>query len=317
MPDLRYSDGSKVKFSPSSESLLNHIKEEFEQFMLDKEHTYLQLEGIDTITGQYVTKRRKVIHSVDEEYKKRLLAQLYKLEDWYQQLPPHRRYVSMLTLTTHQKDFNSYMSQYTFLADCWDKLRKVMYNDLGSLQYVLIGEPHKSGFLHFHILIFQNIREDLQEKYKRIWSERYQAGSFEHGLKIDCSNKGCLRSAKNYLMKYITKTLVLHNTPEMLDSTDLVRFQSPGTNEHFLVYQAIKWYMNKHNNAYSGIRTFQPSRKLGQIMSLRYEPSGAVIWQRVTLVIWGEKHVIRECDGEGAGGVGSALAVRTPPPSIT
>lgn len=296
MSELYYSDGSRVTFSRSSMFELANLKQNFEQFLRDKEHTYLQLEGFDTLTGKYVNKKRKVIYSVDEEYKKRILARLYKLEDWYQQLPPHRRYVAMLTLTTHQRGFDSYMEQYTFLSESWDKLRKVMRHDLGTFQYVLIGEPHKTGFLHFHILIFQNVRDDLIEKYKRVWSELYGAGSYEHGLKIDCSNKGCLRSAKNYLMKYISKTLVLHHDSEMLDGTDIVRFQGPGTNAHFVVYQAVKWWMNKHNNSYKGIRTFQPSRKLGQIMSLKYVPSDTVIWKRVTLVIWGRSYVIRESD---------------------
>jgi hypothetical protein len=308
---LFFSDGSPVRFSKNEEFKLSQCVEGFEQFLRDKEGSYIFLEGSMVDSGEYISKSVPIVYSCDEVYKKRTLARLYKLENWYQQLPPHRRYVSMMTLTTYQRTFKSYFDQYRFIAESWQKLKDVMRLEIGHFEYVLIAEPHKNGFLHFHILIFQNIRPDKQEYFKRIWSEKYQAGSYDNGLKVDVSNKGCLRSAKNYLMKYIQKTLILHNDPQetYLDSSDLVRFENPKNDEFFLIFQAIKWFMNKHNNDYTGIRSFQPSRNLSHVMSLDYEPSKEVNWERVTFVCGNTVHVLR---GSQTGG-GCNLP-RPPPP---
>lgn len=295
---MRFSDGSSVKFPSSEERRTASVIDGFQKFLVDKSHSYISLEGFDVQLNQYVKKQVPIVYSCDEEYKDRRLAGLYKLEKWYQQLPPHRRYVSMLTLTTYQKEWICYEEQYQFIVDSWLKLKDIMKKDIGKFQYIVIGEPHHSGFLHLHILIFRYIREDLQEKYKRVWNEKYQAGSYRNGVKIDGSNKGCLRSAKNYLMKYVSKTMTMHQYDERISGSDLVRFDESSQNwnrdVHFLVYQAILWNMNKHNGEYKGVRTFQPSRELESFMKLDYVPNEDIVWYRISYVIWGESHVIHE-----------------------
>jgi len=40
-------------------------------------------------------------------------------------------------------------------------------------------EPRASGYPHFHVIVFAEIPEFLQEKIKQPWPEKYQVGSNE------------------------------------------------------------------------------------------------------------------------------------------
>jgi hypothetical protein len=40
-------------------------------------------------------------------------------------------------------------------------------------------EPRANGYPHFHVIVFAEIPEFLQEKIKQPWPEKYQVGSNE------------------------------------------------------------------------------------------------------------------------------------------
>ena len=99
------------------------------------------------------------------------------------------------------------------MKDGWDKLSKILRKYVPDLTYIWVIEPHSSGYPHFHIILFAEIPESLQEKIKQLWSEKYKVGSKERG--VDFSTRILdedINSLRNYLMKYIAKGFVITNT---------------------------------------------------------------------------------------------------------
>lgn len=314
--NLFYHNGSKVAFPSHEENNLIHLIDNFDQFLVDKENSYISLEGEFLKDGSMAVKKVPIVYSCDQAYKNRQMAKLYRLNEWYNSLIPSRRVVTMMTLTTHQRDFKNYFDQYDFLRDSWLKLKDVMKkpDELGDFEYVVIAEPHKTGFAHYHILIFKAVTNDQASRYKKLWNEKYAAGSESRGVDITVNKAGALRSVKNYLMKYLAKTFTMDyedssDDPGFFPDSDLKRFSeslglyrvrsrlSSEAKSYFLkVYHAVKWHMNKRDSGFKGFRSFQPSRRLSKIMSLPKKENDSVAWTSVSLVIWGVSHLIRSIE---------------------
>jgi len=117
------------------------------------------------------------------------------------------------------------------------------------LTYIWVIEPHKSGYPHLHILVFTEISQLLQDKIKQLWSEKYKAGSKEHGVDFTTRiSEEDINSLRNYLMKYIAKGFVITNT----------KFSETFWIKEQLIFNALIWK--------NGYRIFQPSRTLQKIM---------------------------------------------------
>lgn len=314
--NLFYNDGSEVTFSTYEEKKFRNLMENFDQFLIDKDNSYILLEGEFLRDGSPAIKKIPITYSCDPIYKKRQMAKLYRLNEWYNSLIPSKRVVTMMTLTTYQRDFENYTAQYDFLRDSWLKLKDIMKlpGELGDFDYITIAEPHKTGFVHYHILVFKWITKDQALRYKALWNEKYSAGSKARGVDIEVNKSGALRSVKNYLMKYLAKTFTMDvedcsEAPEFFEDSDLKKFSEPaglyrsrsrlsseGKSYFLKVYHATMWYMNKRDTDFKGFRAFQPSRRLSKIMVLPEKINDSVAWISVSLVIWGESHLIRSID---------------------
>ncbi len=303
LQNLFYSDGSPVTFSKSEELFLQTVMDDFDQFLVDHEHSYIQLEGSFLVDGSLAVKKIPLTYSCDVKYQNEQMAKLYRLNDWYNTLPPNRRVITMMTLTTYQRDFKNYFEQYDFLRDSWLKLKDVMKKELGDFDYLVIAEPHKSGFVHYHILLFKWVANSQAKRYQTLWYENYIAGSKSRGINFKVDMSGSVRSLKNYLMKYMAKNFTLTFDEKFIPDTDLMRFSepskeraslSPENKSYFLkVFHAVKWYMNKRDSDYKGFRAFQPSRTLSRIMALPKKENTTVAWHSVYLVMWGVSRLIR------------------------
>jgi hypothetical protein len=98
-------------------------------------------------------------------------------------------------------------------------------------------EPHKSGYPHMHVAIFGYVRKELQERLERLWSEKYEVGSREHGIDFSVKSvKESIQSVRNYLMKYIAKGIGGEGRKKW-------------TVEEW-VYHALAW---KHHHRYIGL----------------------------------------------------------------
>ena len=202
----------------------------------------------------------------------------------------------LLTLTTYQNGEYSILQKgfdvtiedsFIFLKEGWDKLSKILRKYIPDLSYIWLIEPHSSGYPHLHIVIFSSISEILQEKIRLLWSQKYAAGSKLHGVDfVTRTPEEDIDSLRNYLMKYIAKGFVTVST----------KFKGNGWTKEELVFYSLVW---QH-----GFRTFQPSRKLQNLMAWKKEKKDSTWWykgqseienlgvnERERYVIW-EQHKI-------------------------
>ena len=159
------------------------------------------------------------VHRWTDIYHKSILAKFYTLDDWMRGNPGM---VTMFTLTTYQGStsrFNdgSYSRKVTgknlAIEDCFDLLKvsrtkflNVLRNRYPGTNYVWVLEPHETGFPHCHLVVFREFSEDEQQEIKRLWSEKYQAGSYDRGIEVTSKRSDeSIHSIRNYLMKYMTK----------------------------------------------------------------------------------------------------------------
>ncbi len=225
------------------------------------------ISGYDLQENRSATNVGSYIHRWTEVYRKRQLARLYKLDDWWKE---NKGPVTMLTLTTYQDgeysrsmkgELVSIEESFEILKDGWDKLSKILRKYLPGIPYIWVVEPHKTGYPHRHVILFTAVPEDLQEKIKHLWSEKYCAGSMDHGVDFTLTTPDedidCIR---NYLMKYIAKGFI---------STGSKFTETPWTKQE-LVYNAIIW-----DKKY---RTFQPSRALQKVMKKEEKENDAFWW---------------------------------------
>ena len=211
--------------------------------------------GFDQLKNKSASNIGKYIHRWTPVYRKRLMAKLYLLDQWWKD---RKGPVTLLTLTTYQAgeysrskkgEIVTIEDSFLLLKDGWDKLSKILRKYIQDLTYIWVIEPHTSGYPHFHVIVFAEIPELFQDKIKQLWSEKYKAGSKEHGVDFTTRTpEEDLNSLRNYLMKYIAKGFIITET----------RFSETFWTKEQLVFNALLWKY--------GYRTFQPSRKLQQIM---------------------------------------------------
>ena len=113
------------------------------------------------------------------------------------------------------------------------------------------------------IILFCTLKRTEEKKIRQIWAEKYQVGSFKHGVNFQVR----LRDNINYLISYILK-----HSSKVLHSDE----QTPG----FLRFHAVIWSMGREKhvgiNDYKRVRLFSVSRRLSQIMKLPSQNQEAV-----------------------------------------
>jgi hypothetical protein len=213
-------------------------------------------EGCDVDGTFDIEKRIEYIHRWTDIYRCSVLAKFYQLENW---LKEHPSSVTMLTLTTYQDgqysatvkgEIVTIPQSFDTLKTSWKRLRMALRQYLPNNRYVWIMEPHKTGYPHLHIIIFDDVNKETQDIIRRLWSKKYKAGSAEHGIDFTIKTPDeSIRSIRNYLMKYVAKGF--YSTGSKFGERD-----TWGTGE--LVFNALVW---KHK-----WRIFGASRALSKVM---------------------------------------------------
>lgn len=246
----------------------------FNHYLSDKKGMKINLHGMTIDQGNvddvFVT--IPYVHRWTKEYRNYTLAKYYRLETWYD---CHKPPVTMLTLTTYQDGAHSLKvkgrkvsreESFEILKSSWLKLLRVLRYHLGSFNYSGVYEPHKSGYPHLHVLIFEEISEGLQERIRSLWSDKYGAGSRENGIDFSFRKVADIKSVKNYLMKYLAKTFDYQK------------------NRNYTMFNTIVWER--------GYRIIVNSQALSHIMSEPKEFRG-VYWLDTELeTAYGDKRVL-------------------------
>jgi hypothetical protein len=194
----------------------------------------------------HVSREIGYIHRWTDIYRKAVIAKMYQLERWHLE---HPCAVTMATFTTYQDGKYSekrvgkitIKEAFVLIKRSWDKVRSYLKFYAPDVEFVYFYEPHKSGYPHLHVILFGNLSSEIQHKIKLLWSEKYLAGSYAHGVKFDEIKK--LKSVRNYVIKYMRKIL----------KSDT----SAWTNGE-LYFNAIMWQ--------EGYRLWGASRNLSKVM---------------------------------------------------
>jgi len=178
------------------------------------------------------------------EYKKRTLANMYAVEEYCKR--SGKSIVTLLTLTGYQDGKTSIDAKgktttreelFDNLTHGWRLLSNLIAKIYPNLEYIWVMEPHKSGYPHMHVAVFGYISPEIQDRLIKLWSEKYQVGSAEHGIDFSAKSiKESIQSIRNYLMKYISKDIGANGT-------------SSWSPEEW-IYHAIAW---KHHHRYIGM----------------------------------------------------------------
>lgn len=189
-----------------------------------------ELKGISD--GELLSVTIPYTHRWKEIYRNRTIARFYKFNDWWvnEGKPP----LTMLTLTTYQDTEYAQINRgervsledsFRLLSGSWDNLRKVLHKirkeDGETLEYLRVMEPHESGYPHYHIAVKGSFTKEQQNRLNSLWSDKYNAGSYAHGLDIsDVNTKTDLAYAGFYLFKYLGKSFA--KSPEEMTPGELL-----------------------------------------------------------------------------------------------
>jgi hypothetical protein len=238
----------------------------------------------DQTDDRYMTDVQKdieYIHRFTPTYRRAVLSKFYQLEDWHELNPSP---ITMLSLTTYQagsysrsvkgKDI-TIPESFELLKTSWGVLRMAIRYYLPSIPFCWIMEPHETGYPHLHVVIFTDVTKGTQEALKRLWAEKYEAGSLDHGADFAVSKpEQSIQSIRNYLMKYVAKGFT---------STGSKFGEGDAWTAGQLVFYSL---VRKH-----GWRLFGASKDLCKIMAYNRESDEKVDWYATQLLdLNGEVH---------------------------
>lgn len=242
------------------------ISRKFIDYLRWMDSAGLSISGFNNETNKSASMNRGMSHRWTTLYRKKLLKKLYLLDEY---MKDHPSSVTLMTLTTFQElkyrkgDDSPRLSipeAFMVLKKSWKKLSMLIRYWIPGTEYILIVEPQKSGYPHFHIALFTDISPEIQDKIKQKW-EKYQAGDYEHGAQFEIKKpEESIKSLRNYLMKYIAKGFVSTGS----------RFGEQKWTPAELVFNACVWDGN--------YRTFQPSRGLQKYMGWTPGKDDAIYW---------------------------------------
>lgn len=246
------------------------VKDRMVEFLEKNKNCVIRIDGYDVDTDEYCVCYMPILHRWKEEYKKRVLAKTYAINEWYKE---NRCPVTLITFTTFQIGM-SIPDQIDLLRTSFNKVKKVMNSRLGLFPYFWVIEPHKSGYCHLHLLYFgDELPVELTGDGKKVkgllqemW-EKYDAGTHWIDFSFSPAQRS-LNNAGGYVFKYLAKTL----TYEMLSDR----------NSGYFLLSSWVHEMSRRDTHYKGVRLWGCSRDLNEVMRLNRDAS-PVVWFRTNI----------------------------------
>ena len=215
--------------------------------------------GYDVKSGKFVNVPLEYENRWSHNRRAELSKKLERLEYWFELQAD--RPVTMITLTCYHEGMS--------ISDAWHalnvsrvKLLKLIAKYFDSPDYFWVPEPHKSGYVHYHLAVFADVSNNvkdsqgkgIEDKFRDLWSRKYKTGNHTYGLDFS-QKKGDekLRSLKNYLSKYLQKGFLMdHWSPSLL------------------VFNAHLWD--------TGFRMYGASKRVSEIMKEPEREDNTVVW---------------------------------------
>jgi len=250
---------------------------QFVEYLKTTERSSFLTHGVvnDGDTWQPIRKEIEYVHRFTTTYRKSILSKFYQLEDWHNENPSP---ITMLSLTTYQEGSYSRSvkgkdvtipESFELLKTSWYYLSHAIRYYLPDVPWVWIMEPHKSGYPHYHVVLFSDVDRGTQAALKHLWSKKYQAGSIDYGADFTVSKpEQSIKSIRNYIMKYVAKGFV--STGSKFGEEDT------WTAGQLVFYALVRKY---------GWRLFDASRDLRKVMACKDKPDDRIVWYATQLLI--------------------------------
>lgn len=215
----------EVAIPPEYENILRRIRRSkklssytkvsfwFAVYLSETKNKYLNLYGFDTFTCRSVIAQVPYIHRFTDLYVSSIYAKFSRLQDWYKANPMP---VYMMTLTLSHRDV-TIPEAFRILREGWRALTanlRAFRRDDGTLEYIYVYEPHKSGYPHMHVILFSDCLSDRDfERLRKLWADKLvEQASYEHGLNIvKPRSYNDVEYLRAYLLKYIQKSFDFEN----------------------------------------------------------------------------------------------------------
>jgi len=199
------------------------------------------IKGYDTKTGKMLNLPMSYNNRWGPVRRRELSDKLERLNFWFEM--QEDRPCTMITLTCYHEG-KTISQAWHELNKSRGKLLKLIANYYGNVDYFWVPEPHKSGYVHYHLAVFAQVDntkkdkngEGIEDKFRRLWSKKYETGSHTFGL--DFSHKkgdSKIQHLKNYLSKYLEKGFLMKSW-----STGMLLFNTHLWETGFRMYGASK-----------------------------------------------------------------------------
>jgi len=232
---------------------------EFTQYLDQCEQQKFMIRGYDTKKGKFINLPMEYGNRWCPSRRRDLSIKMDRLSHWFEE--QEDRPVTMITLTSGRRDL-SISGQWYDLNKSKKKLQDLIRKYFGDVDYFWVPEPHKDGYVHYHMAVFADVDnntkdkrgEGIEDKLRNLWSKKYGTGSHTYGL--DFSHKkgdGKIKDLKNYLSKYLAKGF-------LIDKWTL----------GMLKFNANLWE--------TGYRMYGASKRIREVMNIKDEKPSQIVW---------------------------------------
>jgi hypothetical protein len=215
--DIAYDSLKKLKELPDNhpQKKYHRISEKFCKYLDDCEKKKFHLQGYDTKTGKFVHAPLDYDNRWNLGRRRELSQKLDQLECWFELQVD--RPVTMITLTSYQEGLS--------ISSAWENLNKsrclllkLIRKYFGMVDYFWVVEPHKSGYIHYHLAVFEevsnNVKDNkgkgIEDKLRDFWSRKYKTGNHTYGLQFSRrTDNQKIKGLKDYLTKYLRKGFLI------------------------------------------------------------------------------------------------------------
>lgn len=220
--------------------------------------------GYDTKSGKFKNIPLDYENRWAPGRRKDLSRKLDRLEYWFELQAD--RPVTMITLTSYHEG-ESIGGAWYKLNKSRTKLLKLIRKYFGDVDYFWVPEPHKSGYVHYHLAVFADVSNNkkdnkgkgIEDKFRDLWSRKYKTGNHTFGLEFSPKKDDKkIKSLKDYLSKYLRKGFLMDKwTPALL------------------IFNAHLWA--------TGFRMYGASKRISQILKSENDKDSYVVWLETTI----------------------------------
>ena len=134
---------------------------EYFKYLDQCEQKKFLIKGYNTKKGEFINLPMEYTNRWCPTRRNELSGKLNRLTHWFEL--QEDRPVTMITLTSKRRDIS--------IADSWrdlnyskEKLQKLIHKYYGDVDYFWVPEPHKDGYVHYHMAVFADVDNNTKDK---------------------------------------------------------------------------------------------------------------------------------------------------------